>query len=93
MITARMNSCVYDLLYLSYMYYMAIKNIFIVIVIKIYLSVQNIVVRKSRTFEDCDIQKIYWCFINITINFDGIVSWVLNRLMNSINSSLEWFQM
>ena len=40
---------------------------------KTYLSVQNIVVRKSRTFEDCDIQKIYWCFINITINFDGIV--------------------
>ena len=26
MITARMNSCVYDLLYLSYMYYMAIKT-------------------------------------------------------------------
>ena len=41
--------------------------------LKIYLSVQNIVVRKSGTFEDCDIQKIYWCFINITINFDGIV--------------------
>ena len=26
MITARMNSCVYDLFYLSYMYYMAIKT-------------------------------------------------------------------
>ena len=26
MITARMNSGVYDLLYLSYMYYMAIKT-------------------------------------------------------------------
>ena len=26
-------------------------------VLKIYLNVQNIVVRKSRTFDDCDIQK------------------------------------
>ena len=41
--------------------------------LQIYLSVENIVIRKSRTFANCDIQKMYWCFINITINFDRLV--------------------
>ena len=44
-----------------------------VCVLKIYLNVQNIVFRKSRTLEDCDTQNIYWCFIYITVIFGGVV--------------------
>ena len=54
------------------------------------LCVQHIEVRKSTTFEDCDVQKI-WCFTNITIYFD--TPWLLNRLMNSVGISFEWVQM
>ena len=47
-------------------------------------------VGKSAAFADCDIQTIY-CFIDITINSD-LLSWQWNRLMDSPNVSIEWFQ-
>ena len=59
--------------------------------LQIHIFVMHIEVRKSTTFEDCDVQKIYWCFNNITIYFDS--SWLLNTLMNSVSWSLEWVQM
>ena len=45
---------------------------------------------KSRTLEDCDIQKIYWCFIYITVNFVGVVMTVKTDWWNLITHLLTY---
>ena len=61
--------------------------------LKIYLSVQNIVVKKSRTFENGDIDKNSTDIPSILHSILMDLSLLLYRLMNFVNSSHELLQM